>query len=164
MKGIKGTPYAKESFDIIGGATIKDFLEQQVLYIVLVSLAFWSLLSYALINFFKTNIYKLIIIVGTFALALAFAGNDLVNFIGVPIAAWQSYQEWVASGIPANEFSMEILSAKVATPTFLLFFAGMVMIITLWFSSKAKSVVKTSIDLSSPVSYTHLTLPTILLV
>ena len=149
MKGIKGTPYASESFDIIGGATIKDFLEQQVLGIVLINLAFWSLLSYVLISFFKTNIYRLIIIVGTFALALAFAGNDLVNFIGVPIAAWQSYQEWVASGIPANEFSMEILSAKVTTPTFLLFAAGMIMIITLWFSSKAKSVVKTSIDLSS---------------
>ena len=115
MKGIKGTPYASESFDIIGGATIKDFLEQQVLGIVLINLAFWSLLSYVLISFFKTNIYRLIIIVGTFALALAFAGNDLVNFIGVPIAAWQSYQEWVASGIPANEFSMEILSAKVTT-------------------------------------------------
>ncbi len=149
MKGIQGTPFAGESFDIIGGATIKDFLEQQVLTIVLVNLVFWSVLSFVLISAFKTSIYRLIIIVGTFALALAFAGNDLVNFIGVPIAAWQSYQEWVASGIPANEFSMEILSAKVATPTFLLFIAGMVMIITLWFSSKAKSVVKTSIDLSS---------------
>ncbi len=148
MKGIKGAEVAKESFDIIGGATIKDFLEEQVLSIIGVSLLLWSLLSYALISFLKTNIYKLIIIVGTFALALAFAGNDLVNFIGVPIAAWQSYEAWIASGLPAQEFSMEILAAKVPTPTLLLFLAGMIMVATLWFSSKAKAVVKTSIDLS----------------
>ncbi|MDB4303847.1 inorganic phosphate transporter, partial [Desulfosarcina sp.] len=149
MKGIKGADIAKESFSIIGGATIKDFLEAKVLQIVLVSLVFWSILSYAIIKIFKTNIYKLIIVVGTFALALAFAGNDLVNFIGVPIAAWQSYEAWVASGLPADSFSMEVLAAKVPTPTLLLFIAGMIMVLTLWFSSKAKSVVKTSIDLSS---------------
>ena len=149
MKGIKGADIAKESFDIIGGATIKDFLEDQVLPIIGVSLVFWSLLSFVLINYLKTNIYKLIIIVGTFALALAFAGNDLVNFIGVPIAAYQSYEAWVASGIPATEFSMEVLASKVPTPTLLLFIAGMIMVLTLWFSSKAKNVVKTSIDLSS---------------
>ena len=84
MKGLKGTSYAKQSFDILGGGTMKDFLENQVFYIVVVSSILWSLLSYVLIVFAKTNIYKLIIIVGTFALALAFAGNDLVNFIGVP--------------------------------------------------------------------------------
>ncbi|MCH7523462.1 MAG: inorganic phosphate transporter [Bacteroidetes bacterium] len=149
MKGIKGADVAKQSFDIIGGATIKDFIETQVLPIVAVSFVFWSLLSYGLINFFKTNIYKLIIIIGTFSLALAFAGNDLVNFIGVPIAAWQSYEAWVASGIPAHEFSMEVLASKVPTPTLLLFIAGMIMVLTLWFSNKAKAVVKTSIDLSS---------------
>ena len=149
MKGIKGADVAKESFDIIGGATIKEFLEEQVLSIIGISLLLWSLLSYALISFLKTNIYKLIIIVGTFALALAFAGNDLVNFIGVPIAAWQSYEAWVISGVSPHEFSMEILASKVPTPTFLLFLAGMIMVVTLWFSSKAKAVVKTSIDLSS---------------
>ena len=149
MKGLKGTAYAKESFDIIGGATIKDFLEDQVSSIVAVSLTFWSLLSFLIISVFKFNIYKLIIIVGTFALALAFAGNDLVNFIGVPIAAWQSYEAWAASGIPASEFSMGILAAKVPTPTYLLLAAGLIMVVTLWFSSKAKSVVKTSLDLSS---------------
>ena len=84
MKGLKGTSYAKQSFDIIGGGTVKDFLENEVLSIVFVSSILWSLLSYFLIVVVKTNIYKLIIIVGTFALALAFAGNDLVNFIGVP--------------------------------------------------------------------------------
>ena len=101
-----------------------------------------------LIVFFKTNIYKIIILIGTFALALAFAGNDLVNFIGVPIAAWQSYEAWLASGVAANEFSMEVLASKVPTPNALLLAAGMIMVLTLWFSSKAKRVVKTSIDLS----------------
>ena len=149
MKGIKGTNYAKESLDFIGGMTIKDFLEAQVFPIVGVSLIFWSLIAYLLIVFFKTNIYKLIIAAGTFALALAFAGNDLVNFIGVPIAAWQSYEAWVASGVAATNFSMEVLASKVPTPNLLLFIAGMIMVITLWFSSKAKKVVKTSIDLSS---------------
>jgi phosphate/sulfate permease len=149
MKGIKGADVAKENFDIIGGMTILNFLETYVLTIVAISFVLWSILSYMFIGIWKTNIYKLIIIVGTFALALAFAGNDLVNFIGVPIAAWQSYEAWLASGVPATEFSMEVLGAKVETPTLLLFVAGMVMVITLWFSSKAKNVVKTSIDLSN---------------
>ena len=150
MKGIKGADIAKESFDIIGGLTIKDFLETYVLSIVAVSFVIWSVLSYIFITVLKTNIYKLIIIVGTFALALAFAGNDLVNFIGVPIAAWQSYEKWVAAGMPlATEFSMDFLGEKVATPTVLLLIAGLIMVATLWFSSKAKSVMKTSLDLSS---------------
>tara|TARA_B110000503_G_scaffold107066_2_gene159961 strand:- start:16051 stop:18339 length:2289 start_codon:yes stop_codon:yes gene_type:complete len=148
MKGIKGTPYAKLSFDLIGGLTIKEFLETKVTSIIVFSSIFWSLFSYSLIAYFKTNIYKLIIIVGTFALALAFAGNDLVNFIGVPIAAWQSYEAWVVSGVPANAFSMEVLASKVPTPNALLLAAGLIMVLTLWFSAKAKRVVKTSIDLS----------------
>ncbi len=149
MKGIKGADIAKQSFDFIGGATIKDFLENNVLSIVAISFVIWSALSYILIATFKTNIYKIIIVVGTFALALAFAGNDLVNFIGVPIAAWQSYEAWIGSGVPATEFAMDVLGQKVPTPTVLLFIAGMVMVLTLWFSSKSKNVVKTSLDLSS---------------
>ena len=148
MKGIKGTTYAKESFDIIGGMTITDYLESNVVSIVAVSSLFWSLLSYFFISVIKTNIYKIIIAVGTFALALAFAGNDLVNFIGVPIAAWQSYEAWMASGMAANEFSMQVLASKVPTPNYLLFAAGIIMVLTLWFSKKAHRVVKTSIDLS----------------
>ncbi|WP_345169087.1 inorganic phosphate transporter [Algibacter aquimarinus] len=149
MKGLKGTSYAKESFDILGGGTMKDFLETQVLSIVLVSSVIWSLLSYVLIAFVKTNIYKLIIIVGTFALALAFAGNDLVNFIGVPVAAYNSFLAWTDSGLAATAFPMDVLAAKVPTNNWLLFGAGMVMVLTLWFSTKAKNVVKTSLDLSS---------------
>ena len=149
MKGLKGTSYAKESFDILGGGTMANFLETQVIPIVLISAVFWSLLSYALIAFAKTNIYKLIIIVGTFALALAFAGNDLVNFIGVPVAAYNAFIEWSASGLPAAEFPMDVLAEKVPTNNLLLFAAGMIMVLTLWFSTKAKGVVKTSLDLSS---------------
>jgi phosphate/sulfate permease len=149
MKGIKGTAIAADSFDIIGGMTIKDFLEAKWITIAVASFVIWSIMSYVLVNFFKINIYKLIIGVGTFALALAFAGNDLVNFIGVPIAAWQSYEAWVTTGVDATEFSMGVLSKKVPTPNLLLFIAGIIMVITLWFSNKAKGVVKTSIDLSN---------------
>ncbi len=148
MKGIKGTPYAGESFDIIGGVTIKDFLEDQWIAIVSANFVLWSFLSYILMSVAKVNIYKLIIGIGTFALALAFAGNDLVNFIGVPIAAWQSYEAWEASGIPATEFSMGVLSKKVPTPTLLLFLSGVIMVITLWLSKKARYVADTEINLS----------------
>jgi phosphate/sulfate permease len=149
MKGIKGTSYAGESFSIIGGITIKDFLESNVISIIAYSSVLWSFISYVLIHFFNVDIYKVIIGVGTFALALAFAGNDLVNFIGVPIAAWQSYEAWIASGVAADEFSMQVLATKVATPNFLLVIAGLIMVLTLWFSKKAQRVVKTSLDLSN---------------
>ncbi|HEX9826338.1 MAG TPA: inorganic phosphate transporter [Flavobacteriaceae bacterium] len=148
MKGVGGTSFAKESFDAIEGLTIKNYLETHALKIIIISFIFWSLLSYSLIAFIKTNIYKLIILVGTFALALAFAGNDLVNFIGVPIAAWQSYEAWAVSGTAANMFSMEVLASKVPTPTLLLVISGFVMVITLWLSKKAKSVTETEINLS----------------
>ncbi|MDG5490814.1 inorganic phosphate transporter [Psychroserpens sp. SPM9] len=136
------------------GLTLRGFLEVNVLPIIGVSLVVWSLLSYVFVTALKKNIYKLIIIVGTFALALAFAGNDLVNFIGVPIAAWQSFVDFSdplinTAGLSADQFPMNSLAKKVTTPTFLLVFAGLIMVVTLWFSSKAKSVVKTSLDLSS---------------
>lgn len=140
IKGLKGTDYY---------AQIEPMIEGKTFVIVVFSFLIWTVLSYASVVFLKLNIYKIIIIIGTFALALAFAGNDLVNFIGVPIAAWQSYEAWVVSGVPATEFSMGVLSKKVPTPTIFLLGAGLVMVLTLWFSSKAKTVVKTSIDLST---------------
>ena len=140
IKGLKGTDYY---------ANIKPLIEGKTFMIISMSFVIWSLISYVAVIVFKLNIYKIIIIIGTFALALAFAGNDLVNFIGVPIAAWQSYEAWVVSGIPATEFRMDVLSQKVPTPTLFLVFAGLIMVMTLWLSSKAKNVVKTSIDLSS---------------
>jgi len=149
MKGLKGTSYADESFKLLGGITIKNFLETHVSWIVIVSSSFWFALSYALIGLAKVNIYRLIIVVGTFALALAFAGNDLVNFIGVPVAAYNSYIEWSTSGLSASVFPMDVLASKVPTNNWLLMGAGLIMVLTLWFSSKSKSVVQTSIDLSS---------------
>lgn len=154
LKGIGGTNMAKQSYDFTNGETIKEFLEHQAFYIVSLSFLVWTVLSYAVIAFLKTNIYKLIILVGTFALALAFAGNDLVNFIGPSMGAFQAYADFTnpavnTLGLSASEFPMVSLGEKASTPTFLLLGAGLVMVLTLWFSSKAKNVVKTSIDLSS---------------
>lgn len=148
IKGIKGTSYSEITFDYFQGETINNLIESNASQIIIYLTLIWSLISFFLIEVYKTNIYKIIILVGTFALALAFAGNDLVNFIGVPIAAWQSYEAWTISGIPADQLSMGILSSKVETPNLILFFAGAIMVITLWFSSRAKNVLKTSIDLS----------------
>jgi len=146
IKGIKGTPYAGETLPLLGGMTLGEFAETELITVSSIGLVFWTLISMIWVRFW--DIYKMIIAVGTFSLALAFAGNDLVNFIGVPIAAWQSYQSWLASGIAPELFSMGGLAAKVATPTIFLFIAGMVMVLTLWTSTKAKKVVKTTIDLS----------------
>lgn len=148
LKGIGGTSFADQSFDLIGTMTIKQFLETQASWLIILNFILWSLISYSLMTLAKVNIYKLIIGVGTFALALAFAGNDLVNFIGVPIAAWQSYEAWQASGELATEFSMGVLASKVPTPTVLLFISGMVMVATLWLSKKARYVTETEINLA----------------
>ena len=148
MKGIKGTPFAGETYEVIGGMKISEFLEAKVVSIIGLSIVFWSLLSYLLVAVFRVDIYKVIIGVGTFALALAFAGNDLVNFIGVPIAAYQSYEAWTVSGIPASEFSMSVLTEKVPTPTILLFISGLIMVATLWLSKKARYVADTEINLA----------------
>ena len=140
IKGLKGATFVSDD--------VLDYIQNNTRTIIIGSLVLWTLLSYLISVVFKYDVYKLIIIVGTFALALAFAGNDLVNFIGVPIAAWQSFEAWQASGIPANEFSMTVLAEKVPTPTILLFLAGMVMVLTLWFSKKARYVTQTEINLS----------------
>ena len=149
IKGIKSTPYANLKFEFLSELTINGFIENNTILVNLLSFVFWYLTSLIIIRFLKGDIFKIIIGVGTFALALAFAGNDLVNFIGVPIAAFQSYEAWISSGLAANEFSMGVLSDKVATPTLFLLLSGFVMILTLVFSSKAKKVVKTSLDLSN---------------
>jgi phosphate/sulfate permease len=148
MKGIGGTNFASDKIVSLGGITIKEFLEKFVSLIVLANLVVWFLVSYLLISIFKFNIYKIIIVAGTFGLALAFAGNDLVNFIGVPIAAYQSYEAWVSSGISPEAFEMNFLANKVPTPTVLLFISGIVMVLTLWFSKKARYVTLTEINLS----------------
>jgi len=148
MKGIKGTAFASNPLDITGGLTLGTYIESNVGLIILINLIVWSAISYVLIEIFRVNIFKFIILIGTFALALAFAGNDLVNFIGVPIAALQSYEAWTLSGVPATEFSMEMLSNKVPTPTLLLFISGGVMVATLWLSKKSRYVSETEINLA----------------
>ena len=149
IKGIKGTSYSNMELEFLNELTINGFIENYVLTVQLISFTFWYLCSFIMIKLLRRDIYKIIIGVGTFALALAFAGNDLVNFIGVPIAAFQSYEAWVNSGVGAESFSMTLLNERVPTPTLFLFISGMIMILTLWFSSKAKKVVKTSLDLSN---------------
>lgn len=154
IKGIGGTGFANKSYEALNGDTLKVFLDREVALIVAISFIFWIVLSYIFVAFLKTNIYKVVILVGTFALALAFAGNDLVNFIGPAMAAFQAYGDFMdpsvnVLGLSASEFSMASLGDQATTPTLFLFIAGLVMVLTLWFSSKAKNVVKTSIDLSS---------------
>ncbi|CAM1349192.1 inorganic phosphate transporter [Tenacibaculum insulae] len=139
IKGMKGTPFYKD---------IKHLIEGNTLLIIAGSFVVWSFISQALISFFKINVLKLIIGVGTFSLAMAFSGNDLVNFVGVPIAAWNSYQAWEVSGVSADAFSMGILAKKVPSNVWLLLLAGAIMVVTLWTSSKAQNVIKTGIDLS----------------
>ena len=144
IKGLKGTDFY---------ASIKHLLETSTIQIIAVSFIIWTALSYLLIKIFKLNILVLIIGVGTFSLAMAFAGNDLVNFIGVPIAALNSYQSFTdtlvnVNGLGADEFSMGVLAAKVKSNIWLLLLAGGIMVVTLWTSSKAKSVIETGINLS----------------
>jgi phosphate/sulfate permease len=139
IKGMKGTPFYTD---------IKYLIEGNTIAIIAGSFVAWSLISQVLIKVFKVNVLKLIIGVGTFSLAMAFSGNDLVNFVGVPIAAWNSYEAWSVSGIAPDAFSMGILAKKVPSNVWLLLFAGGIMVVTLWTSSKAQNVIKTGIDLS----------------
>ncbi len=140
LKGLKGTDFY---------SNIKVYIHDYTFYIIVFSFLFWTLVSFILIKFYKFNILKLIILLGTFSLALAFAGNDLVNFIGVPIAGYNSYEAWAASGQAPTEFMMTVLGKKVPTPMIFLIGAGTIMVLTLWTSSKAKKVAKTAIDLSA---------------
>lgn len=149
IKGIKGTPYSSQTFSFSNGLELSKYLAENTLTIIAVSFVVSTILSVLFVKLFKWNTYKIIILVGTFALALAFAGNDLVNFIGVPITALKSYEFWQASGLSPDALNMSFLSGKVDTPELLLLIAGIIMVATLWFSSKAKDVVKTSLDLSS---------------
>ena len=149
IKGLKGSPYASAEFELLGNETLSNFLDNNLVLIIIISSIFWIIISHMINSVLKFSIYTIVICAGTFALALAFAGNDLVNFIGVPIAGYQSFLAWVDSGLNADNYTMEILSEKVTAPTEILLGAGAIMIITLWTSSKAKSVIKTSIDLSN---------------
>lgn len=108
--------------------------------------AFFSILFQLLTLFTKINIFKPIVLVGTFALAMAFAANDLVNFIGVPLAGMSAYNVASASGDPWT-ITMDALQKPVQTNTVLLLIAGSIMVVTLWISRKARTVTKTEIGL-----------------
>ena len=99
-------------------------------------------------SIFNIDILKIVVLTGTFALAMAFAGNDLVNFIGVPLAGYSSFQFWVHSHVPPDQYTMEALAGKVHVSPLFLIGAGLIMILTLWFSRKARTVIETSVNLA----------------
>ena len=102
------------------------------------------------LHLLRVNIFRLIVLMGTFALAMAFAGNDLVNFIGVPLAGLDSYNDYVANsgGVGVSHFMMDSLNGSAQTPPVYLFAAGVVMIVAMATSKKAQNVIKTSVDLA----------------
>ncbi|MBQ3191081.1 MAG: inorganic phosphate transporter [Bacteroides sp] len=102
-----------------------------------------------ILHWCKVNVFKVIVLMGTFALATAFAGNDLVNFIGVPLAGLSAFQDFAANGNgnPMG-FLMSSLNGPAKTPFIYLFLAGAIMVVALITSKKAKNVIKTSVDLS----------------
>src|SRR5690606_3024344 len=103
---------------------------------------------YGLQRQFRVNPIKIVVIAGTFSLAMAFAGNDLVNFIGVPIAGLMAYQNWLGSGVPADALYQEYLATNdVIVPSYMLGIAGLIMALTIWLSAKAKKVTETEISL-----------------
>ncbi|MGI9527888.1 MAG: inorganic phosphate transporter, partial [Weeksellaceae bacterium] len=124
-----------------------DWVATHIALFLLISFLVSSVVMYIL-QYRNINPLKLVVLFGTFSLAMAFAGNDLVNFIGVPIAGWQSYNIWVNEGHP-DSLLMTALAGKVATPYFMLLMAGVIMTLTLWFSKKARSVTETEIKLGA---------------
>jgi len=141
IKGLKGTSFISDEQVV----SLMDHISE----ILLISFIGWSVILQLLYWFFKINIPKVIVLVGTFGLAMAFAGNDLVNFIGVPMAGFQSYNLWVDSGAGSPEnFPMGMLKGEVSTPEYMLLIAGIIMVVTLITSRKARGVVATTVDLS----------------
>ena len=145
MKGAAGSSFMRPEWIA--------WIEANTSSILLTLLAGFTVLFYLLIWCFNVNVFRIIILAGTFSLAFAFAGNDLVNFVGVPIAALDSVRYYVASGStdPSCYLMKELLEpAKAAT--YLLLFSGLVMSVTLWTSKKAMKVLETSVKLSSSQS------------
>ena len=111
-------------------------------------LIFFIALSYVFTVYHKINLLKATVLLGLFGLALSFAGNDLVNFIGVPIAALQSYELWQTGNLSAQSFYMNGLATTVQTPYSILVIAGAVMVGTLWLSKRVFLVTETEINLA----------------
>ena len=133
IKGAKGASFMKPEY--------LDFIDTHFNTIMWGLFIGFSLLG-QIIVLLKGNVFKLIILAGTFALAFSFAGNDLVNFVGVPLAALDSYEFWSANALGDKSFLMSHLNENNVTSTFWLFLAGSVMCLTLWVSKKARQVVQ----------------------
>ena len=123
-----------------------QWIKSHSLFILVSIFIVSAIIFQVLVSFFKINILKPVVLVGTFALAMAFAANDLVNFIGVPLAGLNAYQTAIASSDPLN-ITMVALSKKMQSNTLLLLIAGIIMVLTLWFSKKARTVTETEISL-----------------
>lgn len=141
IKGAKGASFMTPE--------LKDWFVANTWLILAASFVGWTMILQLFHWIFKINILKIVVLIGTFSLAMAFAGNDLVNFIGVPLAGYASFKEWMVDpSVNPDDLLMVAMSGKVATPIVFLMLAGLIMVVTLIFSRKAKSVVKTSLDLS----------------
>ncbi len=103
-----------------------------------------------LLHWMKVNVFKVVVLLGTFSLAMAFAGNDLVNFIGVPLTSLASYQDYMESGGGnPHGFLMDSLNGSANTPFYFLIGAGMIMVVSLATSRKARQVTQTTVGLSA---------------
>ncbi|MBQ8501635.1 MAG: inorganic phosphate transporter [Bacteroides sp.] len=127
----------------------KAWLDENTTILLSSIFIFFTILM-QILHIFKVNIFRIVVLLGTFGLALAFAGNDLVNFIGVPLAGYDSYIDYMANGqdLGPNGYLMESLQGSAKTPWYFLFGAGAVMVYSLYTSKKAHNVIKTSVDLS----------------
>jgi len=154
IKGLKGSTFADYPMTLgleVGADPIilKKWVQKMVLPIVGISFIGWTALLQVLYMIFKLDVLKLTVLVGTFALAMAFSGNDLVNFIGVPLAGYAAYTDFLAHpGVDPGNLLMDSLTGKSVAPASFLVMAGLIMVVTLWTSKKARNVIKTSLDLS----------------
>lgn len=128
---------------------VRDYIDANI-SILLVYTFIISTVCMQILHWLRVNIFKFVVLMGTFALAMAFAGNDLVNFIGVPLAGLDSYNDYIqhGNGLAPSEFMMHSLVESAKTPPFYLMIAGIIMIIAMATSKKAHNVIKTSVDLS----------------
>jgi phosphate/sulfate permease len=141
VKGAKGASFITED--------ALNWINHHTLEVLFYSFVFFTILLQVLLSFFRLNILRIIVLVGTFSLAMAFAGNDLVNFIGVPLAGYESIKLLLADPVlNPDTFTMEFLLNPVKTPTIFLLLAGFIMVLTLFFSKKSRTVTKTEVDLS----------------
>lgn len=127
---------------------LKEFINANTWCIIGGGIVLFSVVM-TLLSAVKVPVLKFVVLLGTFALAMAFAGNDLVNFVGVPLTGLEAYNDYVANGTGNSDtFMMVSLMDSAKTPMLYLIMAGVVMVLSLVFSKKAQNVVKTSVDLS----------------